>query len=104
MAPAMEFLMQLPMAARKKVLYNVERASERNDPELMKKLDTDIWEFRTQYQGMQYRLLAFWDKQAGRLVIATHGFVKKTDKVPGSEIQRAHKLRDRYFTEKPNRS
>ncbi|MEX1132857.1 MAG: type II toxin-antitoxin system RelE/ParE family toxin [Flavobacteriales bacterium] len=103
MGPALEFLLELPIAARKKVLYNFERASERNDPELMKKLDSDIWEFRTQYQGIQYRLLAFWDKQQGRLVVATHGFVKKTDKVPGGEIQRAHKLRDRYFTEKTNR-
>ncbi|MFD1003127.1 hypothetical protein ACFQ21_27625 [Ohtaekwangia kribbensis] len=26
-----------------------------------KKLKDDIWEFRTEYRGVQYRLLAFWD-------------------------------------------
>ena len=51
------------------------------DPELFKKLDdTDIWEFRTFYNKVKYRLLAFWDKDNGTntLVIATHVFIKKT--------------------------
>jgi hypothetical protein len=34
------------------------------------------------------------------LVIATHGFVKKVDKVPASEIDRAVRLRDKYFNNK----
>lgn len=70
---------------------------------LFKKLDdTDIWEFRTQYGGIQYRLLAFWDKVNGTdtLVIATHGFIKKTQKTPPKEIAKAEEIRTRYFNAK----
>jgi hypothetical protein len=31
------------------------------------------------------------------LVIATHGFIKKDDKIPSKEIERATRLRSRYF-------
>jgi len=30
-------------------------------------------------------------------VIATHGFIKKVDKVPTNEIERAVRLREKYF-------
>ena len=49
---------------------------------------------------MQYRLLAFWDEQEKRLVVATHGFVKKTWKVPQKEIARAEALRKKYYESK----
>jgi hypothetical protein len=47
-------------------------------------------------------LLAFWDKKDNKetLVIATHGFIKKVDKVPANEINRALRLRDKYFNNK----
>jgi phage-related protein len=66
------------------------------DPDLFKKLDdTDIWEFRTFYNRMQYRLLAFWDRNGDgiTLVIATHGFIKKTQKTPLKEIAKAEEIR-----------
>ena len=49
--------------------------------------------------GLQIRLLAFWDKTDHKetLVLATHGFIKKVDKVPAHEIDRAVRLRDKYF-------
>ena len=34
------------------------------------------------------------------LVIATHGFVKKSDKVPKKEIERAVRLKEKYFENK----
>jgi hypothetical protein len=72
------------------------------DPALFKKLNGDIWEFRTLFQGLQYRFLAFWDKTspAQTLVISTHGFIKKRSKVPGNEIQHAVKMRQKYFEDK----
>ncbi|GAB4056453.1 type II toxin-antitoxin system RelE/ParE family toxin [Spirosoma litoris] len=96
---ARTFLRNLDEKARTKIIYNVDKASVLNDPKLFKKLTDTIWEFRTKYNGLQYRLLAFWDKTDGTetLVIATHGFVKKTDKVPSSELLRAEKLRQDYF-------
>ena len=62
----------------------------------------DIWELRTKFGGLQIRLLAFWNKSNNKetLVIATHGFIKKVDKVPANEIDRAERLRDKYFNNK----
>jgi hypothetical protein len=37
------------------------------------------------------------------LVIATHGFIKKVDKVPANEIDRAVRLKDKYFNNKPKK-
>jgi hypothetical protein len=34
------------------------------------------------------------------LVIATHGFIKRVDKVPANEIDRAVRLKDKYFDKK----
>ena len=69
---------------------------------MFKKLQNDIWELRTKFGGLQIRLLAFWDKSNNKetLVIATHGFIKKVDKVPANEIERAERLRDNYFNNK----
>jgi hypothetical protein len=78
-------------------------AEQTNDPKLFKKLQNDIWEeFRIKFAGIQIRLLAFWDKTDNKetLVIATHGFVKKVDKVPANEIDRAVRLRDIYINNK----
>lgn len=72
------------------------------DKELFKKLNDNIWEFRTRYMGMTYRLLAFWDNETGNLVVATHGFIKKTQKTPENEIARAEALRKEYFETKKN--
>ncbi len=96
---ARAFLVDLDEKARTKILYNIDKARVLNDPKLFKKLTETIWEFRTKYNGLQYRLLAFWDKSGATqtLVIATHGFVKKTDKVPAGELSRAENLRQLYF-------
>ncbi len=103
MDEAMEFIDSLPMDAQKKIYYNADKVSNGfSSSELFKKLDggSDLWEFRTLYDGLQYRLLAFWDEQERRLVVATHGFVKKTWKVPSKEIQRAEQLRAKYYESK----
>lgn len=70
-------------------------------PKLFKKLKgTEIWELRTQYAGMAYRILAFWDKKQRSLVIATHGFVKKSAKTPAKEIAKAEAIMNEYFNSK----
>ena len=100
MDEATEYLGTLPLAVREKIYYNADKvAGGVVDNDLFKKLDGSdgIWEFRTKYNGMEYRLLAFWDEQEKRLVVATHGFVKKTWKVPQKEISRAEALRKKYY-------
>ena len=93
------FFSKLDTKAAKKVFYNIDLAEQTNNPELFKKLENDIWEFRIRYNNFNIRLLAFWDKTQEKetLVIATHGFIKKTDKVPKKEIKKAIEMRIRYF-------
>ena len=73
---AYRFLQKIDEASRLKILENIDKARYALDPKLLKKLTGEIWEFRTKYAGIQYRLLAFWDKRDSvqTLVIATHGF------------------------------
>lgn len=97
---AVEFLEGLDVKTRQKVIYNIDKARYVNDPKLFKKLDNEIWEFRTKFGGNQYRMLAFWVKLKGKtsLVVASHGFVKKVSKVPKSEIQKARALMNEYLS------
>ena len=103
MEEAENFLNGLAKKVRDKIYFNITKVMGGvKDKDLFKKLDRsdDIWEFRTKYDGMEYRLLAFWDKDTQRLVIATHGIVKKTWKVPSKEIARAEALRKKYYESK----
>lgn len=91
----------LPQKAKDKILFNIRRSKYVIDPKLFKKLDgTDIWEFRTKYDGIQYRLLAFWDTAKNALVVATHGFIKKVQKTPKQQIKRAEEIRAIYLKKK----
>lgn len=78
--PAITFIEEMDPKSRVKLLYNIDKAKLISDPKLFKKLTNDIWEFRTKYNGTQYRLFAFWDKRskAETLVISTHGIIKKS--------------------------
>lgn len=97
-----EFLNTLDEKARVKIMYNVNKSKYVIDKELFKKLDdTDgIWEFRTLYNGITYRLLAFWDTDNEALVLTTHGFIKKTQKTPSKDITKAEEIRKAYFNSK----
>ncbi|MBK8874228.1 MAG: type II toxin-antitoxin system RelE/ParE family toxin [Bacteroidetes bacterium] len=92
-----EFISGLDRKIIKKILYNIDLAEQTNSPKLFKKLQNDIWELRTKYAGLEIRLLAFWDKTDNKetLALATHGFLKKVDKVPANEIERAVTLRNK---------
>ena len=94
-----EFLEELDVKIKAKILFNIGKAQQLNDPKLFKKLTTEIWEFRTKYENLQYRLFAFWDKRDRQdtLVICTHGMIKKTDKVPPKDIEKAERVRKYYF-------
>ena len=85
-----------------KILYNIDKAKYVIDPDLFKKLDELIWEFRTKYKKTFYRILAFWDKtdNTESLVVATHGIIKKTDKIPKAEMEKAKAIMKQYFEQK----
>lgn len=99
---ASEFIDKLDEKAREKVIYNMNKARISNDKELFKKLRDEIWEFRTLFNKTHYRLFAFWDKTENTetIVISTHGIIKKSDKTPISEIEKAERIRKHYFERK----
>ena len=102
MDEALAFVRSLPQKVQEKITYNywkIERGVM--DRKLFKKLEgTDIWEFRTLFDGNCYRLFSFWDTETDTLIVATHGIVKKTQKTPPKEIAKAEELRKRYFEQK----
>jgi len=96
---AATFLDKLDEKARDKIIYNIHKARVTNERDLFKKLKGEIWEFRTLFNKTHYRLFAFWDKteKTDTIVISTHGLIKKTDKIPQSDLEKAKKLRNLYF-------
>ncbi len=94
-----EFLLNLNLKSRDKIIFNIDKAKVKTDNELFKKLKGEIWEFRTLFNKTQYRIFAFWDKdnKQDTLVLATHGIIKKTDKTPEKEIEKAEQIRLKYF-------
>lgn len=102
LAEAAKFLDNIDEKAREKIYFNIRKAQITNDKELFKKLNNEIWEFRTLYNKTHYRLFAFWDRTGNTdtLVITTHGIIKKTDKTPASDIEKSERLRKLYFEQK----
>lgn len=99
---AQEYIAEMPEKARRKMLYNISLIMMGVvDSRIFKKLsDSGIWEFRAEYGSNEYRLLSFWDKTTSSVVIATHGFDKKSKKTPKNEIDHAEKIRDKYYEQK----
>ncbi|RRV26754.1 hypothetical protein EGJ23_12070 [Pseudomonas sp. o96-267] len=56
------------------------------------------------YQYSKGRIRVFWFEDDDKVVICTHGLLKKTQKTPRQEIQRAIKVKERYNRAKQNGS
>ena len=91
--PAVEFLTaqedrwQARLAALFQRLGDFGRIRNR---EKFKKVRNDFWEFKS----FQIRMLCYF-RRDGRVVI-THGFIKKGDSIPGSELLRAENIKREY--------
>lgn len=66
-----------------------------------KSLGNGIFELRAKVGSDISRVLYFFF--VGKKVILTNGFVKKTQKTPTVEIERAKSYRDEYLNRKENR-
>jgi len=97
MDEAWQFIQSLDEKIKDKVTFNMEKSREIHDPELFKKLNKNIWEFRTKYANRQVRLFAFWSPDEKALVVCTHGIYKRTQKTPLKEIVKAQRLRVSYL-------
>jgi phage-related protein len=89
-----EFMNKLSVEDRGKLLALFKRFGDEgriSNREKFQKLQDDIWEFKS----YQIRVLCFFGEN--KTMILTHGFIKKKDKTPKSEIARAVKFRSQYF-------
>jgi phage-related protein len=92
--PVQEFLDSLSGRVAQKIVW-VLRLLEDMDivpASYFKKLagTEDIWECRIQFGSNAYRIFCFFLNNS---VVLTHGFVKKSQKTPAREIERAEAYR-----------
>jgi len=87
-----EFLENLPDKIKGKALRWIEKL-EQNGPNLPRPcadiVRGKIRELRVIFASGQYRFLYFFYH---KYIVITHGFIKKADKIPESEIERAHRF------------
>lgn len=102
--PAKEFILSLDKKMRAKMLRTVELLLH-NGPELRepcsKPLGDGIFELRAKVGSDISRVLYFF--VVGRRVILTNGFIKKTQKTPASEIERAKRYRAEFLSREENK-
>lgn len=95
--PMIEFLDSLNVRERAKVIAYIEKLIELKNTglnpkeNLSKHLNDGIFEMRVSFENRIARSLFFY--QMERKVIFSHGFVKKTQKTPLPEIERAKAIR-----------
>jgi phage-related protein len=99
--PAKEFITGLPPKMQAKVLRIINML-EVNGTDLRepysKYLNEGIFELRAQLGSDITRVLYFF--VIGRKAVLTHGFVKKTQKTPPFEIEKARMYRAEYLSRK----
>ena len=95
--PAKDFIAALDFKMKTKVYRLLTMVSE-NGPELRepysKHLNDGIFELRAQFGSNIARVLYFFF--IGRKVVVTNGFIKKTQKTPAAELERANAYRNEY--------
>lgn len=93
--PVQDFLDSLPAKAAQKVTWVLSLLEDLDvvSSSYFKKLHgtEEIWECRIKFGSNTYRILCFF--AGNSVVVLTHGFVKKSQKTPVSEIERAEAYR-----------
>lgn len=59
-----------------------------------------IWECRVAFGSNAYRIFAFFAGDS--MVVLTHGFAKKSQKIPRTEIERAQAYREDFLERRKN--
>lgn len=98
--PFVEFIATLEKNEVAKVFASIDKFVELKNANLpvgenlSKKLDDGIFEIRESLPNKIVRNLYYY--VSGQKIIITHGFVKKSQKTPNSEIEKAKELRSQY--------
>ena len=102
--PAKDFILSLNKKMRAKMLRTIDLLAvngvELREPH-SKPLDDGIFELRAKVGSDISRVLYFFI--VGRRVILTNGFIKKTQKTPPAELERAKRYRADYLGREENR-
>ena len=97
--PVQDFLDSLPGNVAQKVTWVLNLIEDIDGVPVtyFKKLvgTEDIWECRIQLGSNAYRIFCFFDGHS--VVVLTHGMIKKTQKTPRGEIDRAEAYRRDYL-------
>ena len=97
--PAKEFILNLDVKMRAKMIRTIEmlkkNGNKLREPE-SRPLDDGIMELRAKVGSDISRVLYFFI--IGKKAVLTNGFIKKTQKTPKSEIERAKRYRDDYLS------
>lgn len=96
--PVVEFLDSLDIKMRQKMLRSIQALQTLGIAlrmPLSESLDDGIFELRAQVGTNISRVMYFFI--IGNKAVLTHGFIKKTQKTPAREIEKAKKLRDDYL-------
>lgn len=93
-----DFLDSLPAKVARKVTWvlNIIEEGEIIPKKFFKKLSgsDDIWEGRVEFNSDIYRIFGFFGK--GKKLILTHGFQKKSQKTPLTEMEKAQNIKKDY--------
>lgn len=96
-SPVDDFLNRLPENVRGKIFRWIAELETRG-PSLPRPFADvvrgKIRELRIKFGSNQYRFLYFF---AGKSIVMSHGFLKKQDKIPIGEIERAEKTMNDFF-------
>ena len=102
--PTEKFLEKLDQKMNAKMTRTIsalqEHGNELREP-YSKHLDDGIYELRAQIGSNISRVLYFF--YVGKRAILTHGFIKKTQKTPPSELKMAKFYREEYLSREENR-
>lgn len=95
--PGREFLNEAQVKVRAKIVKWLEML-EKEGPDLPRPyadaISGKIRELRVSFGSHEYRFLYFF---FGKRIVITHGFLKKTQKIPCEEIQRASRCMKRFL-------
>ncbi len=92
-----DFFHELPMDTRRRVVRLIEFIADHGTPSSQQKFRHEEDGIYAIKQG-QARIYCFFD--AGRVILLTHGTIKKKEKADPEDLKRAKRLRKAYLTAK----
>lgn len=102
--PIANFIASLNPEMRLKMMKSMDKLEilgNRPQGDFSKYIGEGFFEIRAQNKTDISRIMFFFDKN--KQVVLTHGFIKKTQRMPASELETAKRYRDDYFAREKER-